>query len=291
MDADECLDEQNDEIEALQSLYLEDELKITAPVGSDKPSFELLLFPLPGEGDKNHVGIKLVVTYPALYPEEVPGIEVESIKGLNPEQIRDLVSTLKDLAEEEVGMSMVFTLAEAAKEWMQERNEKSKGDGSAFERMNQRKREKERVEKKVKDIAAAKAFRKAEAEEDTSTKHVLIPITKDGFLKWRDDFEAEMEANKKLVVEVEAVVVGPTTFSGRKIFELGIQGGGFLLKDALAAELAKEAASNSSTKAEVAIDEGLFLDEMDSFMDDFDGLDLETEAATLPPIPPQGTSS
>jgi len=69
-----------------------------------------------------------------------------------------------------VGVPMVYTLAEAAKEWMQDRNEKSKGDGSAFERMQQRKREAERAKEKEQEKIDQRRQKKNEVRFETNER-------------------------------------------------------------------------------------------------------------------------
>ena len=224
MDADECRQEQEDEHEALESMFMEDEFKIITAVGEKDPwyvpffmffslnviptllrrrkhSVELHLVPFPDESEENHVAIKLRVLYPKMYPEVVPSLEIESEKGLNKTQIEELSDVLKENAEENLGMPMVFTLAEAAKEWMQERNVESKGDGSAFERMQQRKQEIERAKLKEAQKQEEKERRQneAEAEIKKKTRQLLVCITKEEFFEWRDAFEKERRNNQTTV--------------------------------------------------------------------------------------------
>eukprot|EP00939_MAST-03C_sp_MAST-3C-sp1_P004407 g4407.t1 len=280
MDASECLTEQEDEHEALESMFLEDEFKILVPLnssGSDaEPSVELTLVPLPGETDKNHVALKLIVSYPKMYPEVVPKLIVESAKGLNSDQIKDIRGILSDLAEENVGMPMVFTLAEAAKEWMQDRNEVSKGDGSAFERMQQRKRKVEREKEKEKEKIEQREHRKMEKirKENEATRQILITMTEEDFYKWRAAFEDELSAKEEESKAPTERNVEKKVMTGRKIFEMGLAKGGAAAVRAAEAEMqieeeesTKVADDGGETTGDAVVDASLFAGD-----DDLDGV-------------------
>lgn len=189
-----------------------------------------------------------------MYPEVIPSIEVESKRGLNKTQIEALKEVLKENAEENLGMPMVFTLAEAAKEWMQERNVESKGDGSAFERMQQRKQEIERVKLKEAQKQEEKERRQKEtdAEIKKATRQVLVCITKEEFFKWRDEFEEEMKLSESDAVS-KAGNGNTTRLTGKQIFHMGLQNGG-----ASSVREAEMRISEQKENEEVAVDEDVF---------------------------------
>jgi hypothetical protein len=70
----------------------------------------------------NHVACKLLATLPVDYPESVPELQVEIIKGLAP----DHQETLTQLAVEEAlaneGAACIFAVVERLREWLAENN-------------------------------------------------------------------------------------------------------------------------------------------------------------------------
>lgn len=50
------------------------------------------LVPFPGEDDKNHVALKALFTLPETYPDVIPIIGFEVVKGIKPEQVDSLLS-------------------------------------------------------------------------------------------------------------------------------------------------------------------------------------------------------
>ena len=233
-----------------------------------KHSVELHLVPFPDESEKNHVAIKLRVLYPKMYPEVVPSLEIESEKGLNKTQIEELSDVLKENAEENLGMPMVFTLAEAAKEWMQERNVESKGDGSAFERMQQRKQEIERAKLKEAQKQEEKERRQneAEAEIKKKTRQLLVCITKEEFFEWRDAFEKEMTKQSET-----AVKRNENRLTGKQIFQMGLQSGGA----SSVREAEKKLSEQKKDEDEVAVDSDVFDGEdIDDLLEGIEDLDL-----------------
>jgi hypothetical protein len=210
-----------------------------------------------------------------MYPEITPELDVSSERGLNDTQLKALSCALKECAEENIGMPMVFTLAEAAKEWLQERNVESKGDGSAFERMQQRKQEVERAKLKEAQVQEEKEKRKNElkTEKEKKTRQVLVVITKDEFFEWRDQFESEMESVQAASKRSEKV-----RLTGKQIFQMGLQSGG--ASSVRAAERAMENAEEERKIDEDIIDPEVFdgenLDELldDDLLDGIEDLDV-----------------
>ena len=234
-----------------------------------KHSVELHLVPFPDESEENHVAIKLRVLYPKMYPEVVPSLEIESEKGLNKTQIVELSDVLKENAEENLGMPMVFTLAEAAKEWMQERNVESKGDGSAFERMQQRKQEIERAKLKEAQKQEEKERRQNEADVEIKKKsrQLLVCITKEEFFEWRDAFEKEMKEESESAVKKK----NETRLTGKQIFQMGLQSGGA----SSVREAEKKLREQKKNEEEVTVDSDLFDGEdIDDLLEGIEDLDL-----------------
>jgi len=101
------------ELQALQAIYMDD-LK---ELGASPPHFEITIQFLP-ENSPSENTLVLDVTLPATYPSELPILEVKPQFDLS-QQLQQLMTSLIQLAEENRGTVMVFTLASHAKEWLE----------------------------------------------------------------------------------------------------------------------------------------------------------------------------
>lgn len=200
-------DEQTSEIEALSSIYGDDYVP-----GSSATSFIVKLLPDATGASVNHVSVALHVTFPSDYPATEPvQLRVEGTKGLDDEKVKLLQKMADDGAAANLGMPAVYTVAEELRTWLQENNAKP-DDGSAFEEMMRRQREKERIaaggavgsklsafsREADPSLAAARGGRvvlSASGEDEvTRKKRDGTPVTLESFLAWRAGFEAEMAA-------------------------------------------------------------------------------------------------
>ena len=199
-------------------------------------------------------------------------MELTSEKGLNTGQIEELTKHLRDIADENIGMPMVFSLAEAAKEWMEERNEKSKGDGSAFERMQQRKRALEREEEKKRKAIEKKEQRNRQADEEEvkKSRQLLNAMTETEFYSWRSKFEEETK-------DPDTVRESAIKMTGRKIFDMGLAKGGAAAVRRAEESLRSKSASideDAAAAKDEAVDVDLFTEEggLDDLIGDMDDL-------------------
>jgi RWD domain len=87
----------------------------------------------------NHVGCKLLVNLPEMYPEVCPELDIEIVKGLAEEQRLEL----KKLADEEAtanqGVPSLFAVTERLREWLLENNVKGLDDVSMHAQMMRKK--------------------------------------------------------------------------------------------------------------------------------------------------------
>mmetsp|Transcript_42192 Transcript_42192/g.98994 ORF Transcript_42192/g.98994 Transcript_42192/m.98994 type:complete len:255 (+) Transcript_42192:82-846(+) len=114
-------EEQAEEIEALQSIFTEGEFESVSST-----EFKLRLRPLDaGESGENHVGVTLRVSYTPEYPETAPEWELVNIIGLNDDKQEDLRNTISETVESSIGMVMIYTVAEACREWLRAHNVKA----------------------------------------------------------------------------------------------------------------------------------------------------------------------
>ncbi|CUA69432.1 hypothetical protein RSOLAG22IIIB_03958 [Rhizoctonia solani] len=153
-----------EEYDVLESIF-PDELK---KISEDK--IQVVVVPEEGEIDSD-LKVLLGINYTTNYPDEVPDISLEQEEGdLEEEEIESLITGMKTVGEENLGMAMVFALVthlrEALVEVIQKRIEKEK----------QLELEKERQ------------LMEAEAARTKGT-----PVTTESFSQWRIKFTAEMK--------------------------------------------------------------------------------------------------
>lgn len=208
------LEEQQQEIEVLQSIY-PDELD------SISPTHYTILIALDAPSDRKHLAL-LDVRYPPNYPDEVPTLDIlthieeepveedldsedESEKFVNlseqidfeKDDIAVLLTKLKEEAEMNIGMPSIFALAALLKD------------------------EAELLFQAKLDEAQAhydKQLLAREAEEQK--KFHGTKVTKESFAEWRNNFRKEMQVEKKDAERFEHMHNGKMT--GREIFEKGL---------------------------------------------------------------------
>ena len=181
--------EQRDEIEAIESIYSEE-----ISVICDNP--HRFTIPVKTEGYDEEEGdgwmVLLKFTFPDNYPDVLPEIEVEEYEGIEDDLLQEFQTAMGTVAEENLGMAMVFTIVSAGIEWL----------GETSERL-QREAEEERRLKKELD------------EEEERKKLEGTKVTIESFLAWKAEFDAEMAVHKK---EREAAKRDKNKKSGRELF-------------------------------------------------------------------------
>lgn len=208
------LEEQQQEIEVLQSIY-PDELDLISP------THYTILISLDAPSDRKHLAL-LEVRYPANYPEEVPNLDIQTFveeeaveENLDSEDeterfvslseqiefdkddIALLLTKLNEVAEINIGMPSIFALAALLKDET-ELLFQAKLDGA------QAKYDKELLAR--------------EAEEQK--KFHGTKVTKESYAQWRNVFRAEMQVEKKDAERFARMHNGKMT--GREIFEKGL---------------------------------------------------------------------
>jgi hypothetical protein len=280
MEASECFEEQVMEMEALEAIYPEEYCVLQAPsaaAGAPPGKFTVVLVPLAGDDAVNHVSTKLSVTYTPSYPEELPELLFESVKGLSPEQCEELRTVCLEECEENLGMAMVFTVCETAKQWMEERNVASKGDGSAHERMLQRQRDADIVKARAAAAEAVAEEEDGDDEEEKMKKLVGTPVTPESFYAWRTRFEAEPDNPQTAFLRAAETDYKKT---GKCMFESGNVRAGAAADEGDGAGAGMGAGGGTSKDAAEkgavgAIDSSIFLEMDDADMDGLSDLDDE----------------
>ncbi|CAJ0961409.1 unnamed protein product, partial [Mesorhabditis belari] len=233
-------EQQEQEIEALEAIYQTDELSV---LNNDYPEIELRI-DLKSSQEENRGGsvpeftISLLVELPENYPDVIPKLGLEGVEDLfSEERINQVLSKLNQVAEESVGMVMVFTIFAALQDEI----------GTLVDDLKQR------AETEIEE-------RKKKEEEKSRKKFEGTVVTPDSFLTWKKKFDTERAALKEQQIkDREAQLAGKLT--GRQLF----------LRDATLN--LSDVALIEETKG-VDIDESLFdaedLDGLDDFSSDED---------------------
>lgn len=214
-------EEQQQELEVLQSIY-PDELTLVSPTNYS------IKIALDTQSDRKHA-LSLNVKYPETYPEVVPILEItieddevvvpdededdedpnkaihlsESIE-FSKEDLKFLLNKLNEEAELQIGMPSVFALATQLKD--------------ESEILFQKKLDK--AQKDYDDQLLAK-------ERQEQNKFIGTEVTKESWLKWRNDFRNELQIELKDKERQDKIHNGKLT--GREIFERGLAGDDDLL--------------------------------------------------------------
>ena len=221
--------EQKDEIEAIESIYSE-EIDI---LGDSPHRFTIPVKTAEYDDEDSDEGMMtlLMFTFPDTYPDLAPEIDVEECEGIDDDVLEEYKEALMKVAEENLGMAMVFTIVSAGIEWLGEKND-------------QLKREAEEEKARLKELE----------EEEERKKLEGTKVTIESFLAWKAEFDADMAVLRK---EKEAAKKDKNKKSGRELFMTD--------KNLLDSDIKflKEAGDEA-----VTVDESLFQDLDDLDLDD-----------------------
>ncbi|XP_014677606.1 PREDICTED: RWD domain-containing protein 1-like [Priapulus caudatus] len=182
--------EQQDEIEAIQSIYPEEYEEIS----TDPTCFSVFVQTEDYEDDTDvGAACTLQFTYTPTYPDEVPLVEITNYENITDEDdVEELQQLLLQQAEENVGMVMVFTLVSALQDLLHERIEKKKEEE---EQIRSRKKEQE------------------EAAEMARFEGTRVNI--ETFMSWKQKFDEERRLQKEKKVDT-TIKLGKLT--GKELF-------------------------------------------------------------------------
>ncbi|XP_030369857.1 RWD domain-containing protein 1 [Scaptodrosophila lebanonensis] len=165
-------EDQNNEIEALDSIYCGDmevvetePHKFKIPIATEEYNVE--------EGD-NGLACKLLFTFTPTYPDEAPLVEIEDTVNFEENFVAGLLEHLCETIEENIGIEMIFSLVSSAQEWLNVRWDDHKKNA-----------EEERVRKVL------------ETEEEERKKFEGTRVTVETFMKWKLEFEESMGISAK----------------------------------------------------------------------------------------------
>lgn len=144
-------EEQEMEAEALAAIF-----DNHFAVEEDTKRWSISLFPETDPEAENHVGCKLLISLPSDYPEALPVLEIEILKGLAPEHEQELLDQANQEALANEGSPSIFSIAECLREWLLENNRPGLDDLSMHAQMLRKQQAVSFVRKKEKKTYSAK---------------------------------------------------------------------------------------------------------------------------------------
>lgn len=185
--------EQEMEIEALQSILMDDFAEVDGPSPSGwSDNAKCYRIGLPtGEAESmqqsgaSSMQFDLLFAHTPSYPDEAPLIKLSNVQGMSNDDIQNLQKVVDEQIQENLGMSMIYTIVSAAQEWMQERANVP--------------------QEEVLDPAEARR-RAIEAEEVrlAAQRAHGTQVTPATFIEWRKHFDAELALQKASLAEQQA---------------------------------------------------------------------------------------
>jgi len=180
------LDEQKDELEAVESIYSEEinmlsdsPISFTIPVKTEDYDEEM------EEGRQ----VIFKFTFTEKYPSEELILEIEESENIDDEHLEELESYLQDMMKENLGMPVVFTLVSSAIEWLGDKNDQIK-----------------------EDLEAAAQKKKDLDDEEERKKLEGTKVTIESFLAWKSEFD------KERLAKIKDAYVKNSKLTGKELF-------------------------------------------------------------------------
>jgi len=219
--SDQC-EEQEMEAEALAAIF---DAAFEARSSEQPFSWAIRLVPIDCGGDEeeeakeNHVAAKVLATIPLNYPESLPELDIEILKGLAEDQRKEILNVATTEAEANAGMPAIFAVCEAVRAWLADNNEKGLDDGSMHAQMMRKMKDEERRKAKENlqfESQHKKAEDMSEAELEDLAKRKQqeegTPCTEETFRAWKAKFDEEMEQ----IAEGENAAIIENETTGKK---------------------------------------------------------------------------
>eukprot|EP00696_Hemimastix_kukwesjijk_P016986 gnl/Hemi2/5546_TR1906_c0_g1_i1.p1 gnl/Hemi2/5546_TR1906_c0_g1~~gnl/Hemi2/5546_TR1906_c0_g1_i1.p1 ORF type:complete len:299 (-),score=145.98 gnl/Hemi2/5546_TR1906_c0_g1_i1:150-935(-) len=191
-------DDQKDEVEALVAIYMQDFIVIEPP---PRFTFHVHLFP-EADGSEQHVGAQMNVTLPSDYPASLPQVCLHPLKAMTKEEVGHIQTQINTMAPDYLGQPMIFSLAQAIKDYLLAINEKRFSTKAQMERTR---------------MLEEQARTERVAEEMAGHSVSGTPVTLESFAAWKQVFDAEMAVVRAEKLAAEALRKGKP--SGRQLFE------------------------------------------------------------------------
>ena len=137
-------EEQEMEAEAMAAIF-DTNFEVVETTDTEARVWRIIIYPEAGTTDiqelesLNHVGCRIVVTLPETYPEIVPDIRIEIVKGLASEHQDEIHRMAMDEAINNIGTPSIYAITERVREWLIENNTKGLDDISMHAQMIRKK--------------------------------------------------------------------------------------------------------------------------------------------------------
>lgn len=177
------IEQQKDEIEALQSIY-PDDFEIVSDETPIKYRITIPLIPIDNLDSEEEADSVPRVTFlfflSETYPEEAPTYSLESIH-LSRNILNELNEQLKQTCEDNLGDVVVFSLIQKAQEWYEDYLESLK---------------KADEKSKIGDVSTLARYM---TDEDAQLSNIKFgrPVTKELFMEWKEKFDEEMKEKRE----------------------------------------------------------------------------------------------
>eukprot|EP01080_Neovahlkampfia_damariscottae_P009889 gene9889-2211_t len=191
-------EEQEQEIEALESIYMDDFNLIE----KDK-KYEINLKNENFEEEGKKVEIKFIVEYTDKYPEEKCYFNISS-SDLTRTENENLVFSLEKEIEENIGNVYIFNLTSFIQEYLNEYNSKKEEENEFKKIQKEKEDEKERLSK-LNRFIKDNEFDKVEEGN---------PVTLENFAEWKLKFDKEKETKK-----IKKIEISGNKLTGKQYFE------------------------------------------------------------------------
>eukprot|EP00873_Tetraselmis_striata_P026069 jgi/Tetstr1/446333/TSEL_033876.t1 len=199
-------EEQAMELEALEAIWPDE----FGPLGDDSPPAGWPAEPTiyrvdltPGtEGEDAADGelmMQLVFQHTEAYPEEAPRLRLRSVRGLTDAEVAAVQNLVGELVEENMGMAMIYTLGEAAKEWLRDR-----ANVQVVEELDPEEIKARAIEEEERKLAEA--------------RRLGTPVTPENFRVWQEAFEAERALERAQAPDLLAAKEVEKRMTGKQYF-------------------------------------------------------------------------
>lgn len=199
-------EEQAMELEALEAIWPEE----FGALGDDSPPADWPAEPTiyrvdltPGaEGEDasdSDLMLQLVFQHTPTYPEEAPRLKLRSVRGLTDAEVASVQTMVSALVDENMGMAMIYTLGEAAKEWLRD-----KANVQVVEEVDPEELKARAIEEEERKLAEKRALG--------------TPVTPEHFKAWQEAFEAERALERAQAPDLLAAKEAEKRMTGKQYF-------------------------------------------------------------------------
>lgn len=199
--------EQEMEVEALESILMDDFSEVDGPSPSGwSDTVKCYRIGLPtGEADTvqesgvSSMQFDLLFAHTPSYPDEAPLIKLSNVQGMSNEDIQNLQKVVDEQIQENMGMSMIYTIVSAAQEWMQD-----KANIPQEEVLDPAEVKKRAIEAEEARLAAQRAHG--------------TQVTPETFVTWRKHFDTEMILERTSLAEQQQAADKKSRLTGKQFF-------------------------------------------------------------------------